>query len=190
MQQLVYFVSHTLTDAETHYSLIEKRAYAVVIAARKLRPCFDSHQVTVLTDIPLEKSLEKIEKSGRMAKWAVELMGYRVKYQARTAIKGQALADLLAKCSYNEGDPDPKVPVWELHTNGSATSQGAGAGIVLVTPEGATLEYAIKFSFSATNNEAEYEVVIAGFELCKSVEAIRVKLMTDSYLVFNQIKGD
>ena len=45
--------------------MIEKAAYVVIVAARKLRPYFDSHQVLVLTDLPLEKSLEKIERSGR-----------------------------------------------------------------------------------------------------------------------------
>ena len=57
------------------------------MAARKLKPYFDAHQVIVLTDLPLEKSLDKIERSGRLAKWAIELNGYGIKYQEGTAIK-------------------------------------------------------------------------------------------------------
>ena len=87
VQQLIYFVSKILLDAETRYSLIEKTTYAVVVAVRKLKPYFDAHQVIVLTDLPLEKSLDKIERSGRLAKWAIELNGYGIKYQEGTAIK-------------------------------------------------------------------------------------------------------
>lgn len=119
----------------------------------------------------------------------MELTGYGIQYEPRTAIKGQALADFIAECSYSE-EPEPKAPIWELHTDGSVTSSGSGAGIVLITPEGNTLEYALKFSFPATNNEAEYEAAIAGLELCKTLEAKRVKLMTDSQLVVNQVKGE
>lgn len=71
MRQPMYFVSRILLDAETKYSLIEKTTYAVVVVARKLKPYFDAHQVIVLTDLPLEKSLDKIERLGRLAKSAI-----------------------------------------------------------------------------------------------------------------------
>lgn len=67
---------------------------------------------------------------------------------------------------------------------------GSGVGIVLVTPEGQTLEYAMKFQFPATNNEAEYEAVIARLELCTTLEAKKVKLMTEFELVIKQINGE
>lgn len=59
--------------------MIEKTAYAVIVAAKKLRLYFNAHQVVVLTDLLLEKSLEKIKRSGCLA------------------IKGQALADIFAE---------------------------------------------------------------------------------------------
>lgn len=65
-QQPIYFISHAPIGIETRYPLIEKAAYAIIVAARKLRPYFDAHQIVVLTDFPLEKSLEKIEKFGRL----------------------------------------------------------------------------------------------------------------------------
>ena len=36
------------------------------------------------------------------------------------------------------------------------------AGLILTSPEGIDLEYALRFGFQASNNEAEYEAVIAG----------------------------
>ena len=74
VQQPICYVSRILLDVKTRYSLIEKTACAVVVAARKLKPYFNALQVIVLTDLPLEKFLDKIESSGRLAKWAVELM--------------------------------------------------------------------------------------------------------------------
>ncbi|XP_021745100.1 uncharacterized protein LOC110711036 [Chenopodium quinoa] len=188
-QQPIYFVSHTLTGAETRYPLLEKVAYAVVVAARKLRPYFDSHQIVVLTDQPLEKVLGKVEKSGRLTKWAFELTEFSINYQPRAAIKAQALADFLAECSYQETLNEEKK-IWTVFTDGSATVNGSGAGVVITSPEGKTFEYALKFSFKASNNEAEYEAAIAGLELCISLEAEHICLKTDSQLVANQIKGE
>jgi ribonuclease HI len=61
---------------------------------------------------------------------------------------------------------------------------------VLITPEGKVIEYALKFQFKVINNEAEYETVIVGLQLCKALEARRVSLKTDSQLVVNKIKGE
>ncbi|XP_021756199.1 uncharacterized protein LOC110721370 [Chenopodium quinoa] len=189
VQQPIYFVSHTLTDAETRYPLLEKVAYAVVVAARKLRPYFDSHQIVVLTDQPLEKVLGKVEKSGRLTKWAFELTKFSVSYQPRAAIKAQALADFLAECSYQE-TLDKGKKIWTVFTDGSTTVNGSGAVVVITSPEGKNFEYALKFSFKASNNEAEYEAAIAGLDLCIALEAEHVCLKTDSQLVANQIRGE
>ena len=67
---------------------------------------------------------------------------------------------------------------------------GEGAGVVLISPEGKNIEYALKFQFRATNNKAEYEVAIAGLQLCRALEAKHVRLRMDSHLVVNQILGE
>ena len=128
-----------MLDTEIRYSLIKKTAYAVVVAARKLKPYFDAHKVIVLTDLPLEKSLDKIERSDRLAKWSIELNGYGIKYQVRTAIKGQALVDIFVECTHN---PELKkdTRIWQLLTNGSSRNVGAGARVVLISPKGNTKE--------------------------------------------------
>ena len=63
-QILVYYVSHALIGAEAYYPLIEKFAYALVMASRKLRPYFETHKVIVLTDQPLKKVLQNLDTSG------------------------------------------------------------------------------------------------------------------------------
>ena len=50
VQKPVYYVSKILIGAETKYLKIEKLAYALLIAARKLHHYFQAHPITVLID--------------------------------------------------------------------------------------------------------------------------------------------
>ena len=94
-QKPVYFVGRALQDAETRYQLIEKAALAVVYAARRLRPYFQSHLVTVKTDYPVGKILLRLELAGRMISWSVELSEFGLKFERRGPIKAQCLADFV-----------------------------------------------------------------------------------------------
>jgi len=67
----VYYISHALVGVKANYPLIEKFAYALVMARRKLQPCFEAHKVTVLTDHPLKNVLQRLEASGILLKWVV-----------------------------------------------------------------------------------------------------------------------
>ena len=64
------------------------------------------------------------------------------------------------------------MPSWTLYIDGSSTSSVSGVGIVLVSPKEATLEYALQFSFPASNNEAEYEALIIGLKLAKEMKVL------------------
>lgn len=86
-------------DAELRYHKIEKVAYALIIAARKLRPYFSAHTIVVLTDQPLRRVLRRPETSGRMITWSVELSEFDIQYRPRPAIKSQVLADFIVECS-------------------------------------------------------------------------------------------
>ncbi|XP_030940220.1 uncharacterized protein LOC115965174 [Quercus lobata] len=68
---------------------MEKLAFALVTAARKLKPYFQAHTVNFLTD----KS--NPEAAGRLALWAIELSEFDIQYRPQTAIKGQILSPLI-----------------------------------------------------------------------------------------------
>ncbi|GAA0170854.1 hypothetical protein LIER_25027 [Lithospermum erythrorhizon] len=51
------------------------------------------------------------------------------------------------------------------------------------------MEYALRFSFSATNNEAEYEAMIVALKLVKSLNITEVLVKGDSKLVIDHIQG-
>ena len=67
---------------------------------------------------------------------------------------------------------------------------GCGAGIICQSPEGDKYEYALRFKFQASNNEAEYEALLAGIRMCKAAGARKVDAYSDSQLVVSQYHGD
>ncbi|MBN8152325.1 hypothetical protein J0J37_22375, partial [Vibrio vulnificus] len=69
----IYYVSKVLQDAESRYSHVDKVVLALIMTSRKLRPYFQAHSITILTDQPLRQILQKPEYSGRLTKWVVEL---------------------------------------------------------------------------------------------------------------------
>ena len=80
LQRPVYFISRAFRGAEERYPRIEKLAFALVTAARKLKPYFQAHTIIVLTDQPLKKAMSSLEAAGRMALWAIKLSEFDVQY--------------------------------------------------------------------------------------------------------------
>ena len=58
----------------------------------------------------------------------------------------------------------------------------------MTSPDGIDIEYALRFGFQASNNEAEYEAVIAGLNLAHSMEVDRLEVCSDSQLAVKQIE--
>ena len=48
----------------------------------------------------------------------------------------------------------------------------------------------VRLDFPATNNESEYEALIAGLDLAKAVGAAKVVIHYDSQVITNQVNGD
>lgn len=84
----------------------------------------------------------------------------------------------------------PDIPTWPLYVDGSSNDQHSGAGVILVSPEGHKFHSVVKFGFTASNNEAEYEALLAGLRLARSVQARAITIFSDSLLMVNQILGE
>jgi hypothetical protein len=74
-QRPIYFVSEVLSDSKTRYSQMQKLVYAALMTKLKLRHYFDTHPTMVVSKYPLRKVIQNPEAEGRIAKWALELMG-------------------------------------------------------------------------------------------------------------------
>ena len=192
VQHPVYYCSQALRGAKERYPRMEKLILALVTAARKLRPCFQAHTIEVPTEYPMKQVLHKPETSGRLMKWAIELSEFDIRYKPKTAIKGQVLADFVMEITLAEPAKNAQaptyLPIWRLSVDGATNTQGSGAGLILTSPEGIDVEYALRFGFQASNNEAKYEAVIAGLNLAHSMEVDQLEVCSDSQLVVRQIE--
>nr|GFB43378.1 reverse transcriptase domain-containing protein [Tanacetum cinerariifolium] len=88
--------------------------------------------------------MSRPDAAGRLQKWSIMLGEHNITYRPRTSIKGQILADFLN----------------EMPGNASQ-----GAGLILTNPEGVEFTYALRFQFATSNNEAEYEALVAGLRI-------------------------
>ena len=144
-----------------------------------------------MTDHLLKKAMNKLEAAGRLIQWAVELSEFDIRYQPRNAIKAQALADFIAEFTPNyedlgEGGYNKK---WVVHVDGLSTLYAGGIEVVLQSPEGDKLKYKARLQCQTTNNKAEYEALLKGLELAKSVEVDSILVLGDSQFVIGQVNG-
>ncbi|XP_042437173.1 uncharacterized protein LOC122023153 [Zingiber officinale] len=131
------------------------------------------------------RALTNVEVAGRLIKWDTELGEYDIQYQPRTAIKAQALADFLTEI--HQISPEE---MWKIYVDGSANHHGSGVGVLIISPQGDILQVAVRLNFRATNNEAEYEALLAGLQAARHVGEARVIIYSDSQLVTQQVTGN
>ena len=188
VQRPVYFISEVLSETKTRYPHIQKLVYAIVLARRKLRHYFESHPVTVVSSFPLGEIIQNREASGRIAKWAVELMGETLSFAPRKAIKSQVLADFVAEWTDTQLPPvQIQSECWTMYFDGSLMKTGAGAGLLLVLPLGIHMRYMIRLHFAASNNVAEYEALVNGLQIAIELGVRRLDVRGDSQLVVDQV---
>ena len=60
---------------------------------------------------------------------------------------------------------------------------------MLQSPEGDRLTYKVRLQYQTTNNEVEYEALLKGLELAKSIEAKSILILGDSQLIMGQVNG-
>jgi len=184
----IYFVSRALHGAEIRYQMIEKVAMALVITARRMRMYFQNHRIIVRKNYPIVKILTKPDLAGRMIGWTIELSEFHIQYQPRGAIKSQALANFAAELTPSSA----KIAhlSWILYVDGSSNERSCGAGVVLEGPGEIVIEQALKFEFKTSNNQAEYEAIIAGLRPAQELEITNLICKSDSRLVIGQLNDE
>ncbi|XP_074366861.1 uncharacterized protein LOC141707523 [Apium graveolens] len=172
----------SLEDTLYLYLAVSEQAVSAVLVKEEQKlqkPVYyvsKDHKIEVLTDQPLRNILHGPKASGRLIKWAIELGEFDIKYKPRRAIKAQALADFVVECTIND--------------------QEVG-GQEMVIPEGGEKgkdeEITLKeywLDFPTINNEAEYEALITGLGLARTVRAKNLKVCRGSRLVVVQVNGE
>ncbi|RDX65933.1 Retrovirus-related Pol polyprotein from transposon 17.6, partial [Mucuna pruriens] len=188
-QKSIYFTSRILQGSERRYQKIEKAALAVITASRRLRPYFQTYSVIVRTDLPIRQVLRKPDLAGRMVAWSVQLSEFDISFERRGHIKAQVLADFVNELSPNDRPTDEECE-WYLSVDGSTNQTGSGAGVILEGPGGVLVEQSLHFDFRASNNQAEYEALLAGMRLARDLEARVLTAKSDLRLVTGQVNDE
>ena len=124
----------------------------------------------------------------------------------RTSVKGQVLADLVAEFAetpleerVEKQNMDEKSvwaislqePLsWKVYIDGATNDKGSGVGLVLISPKMIIIEKSLRLDFLATNNEAEYEAMLAGMTMVQKMGGKTMEIFSDSRLVVGQVQGE
>jgi ribonuclease HI len=153
-----------------------------------LRHYFESHLVTVVSSFPLGEIIQCQEASGRIAKWAVEIIGETISFAPRKAIKSQVLVDFVAEWVNTQLPAAPIQPeLWTIFFDGSLMKTGAGTGLLFISPHRKHLRYVLCLHFPASNNVAEYEALVNGLRIAIELGVRRLDARGDSQLVIDQV---
>jgi hypothetical protein len=190
IQWPVYYISKVLSNCETRNNQVQKLLYAILIMKHKLLHYFESHPIRVVTSFGLGEIIGITLATGRIAKWALELMGLNIAHVPQMAIKSQALADFLAEWTETQQLPPLGTQEhWSMYFDGSFTLNDAEGGIVLISPKGDRPLYIIWLHFCATNNMVEYEALLNGLRIAAELGVQQLYIQGDSKLVINQVMG-
>jgi hypothetical protein len=160
----------------------------VLITSRKLRQYFQEYSISVITDYPLGDIQRNQDATRRISKWAVELNALNIDFKPRTTIKSRALVDFMAEWRENQlPTPTERPEHWVMYFDGSLKLEGAGAGVLLISPTSEQLKYVLQIFWKVSNNKAEYEALLHGLRPAASLGIKRLLVYGDSTVVINQV---
>jgi ribonuclease HI/probable phosphoglycerate mutase len=190
-QHPVYYISEALTESKQRYPHYQKLVYDVLRAQRRLAPYFHERPTKVVASTPLADHILNRDATDRVAKWAVKLGVHNNTYEPQRAVKSQALADFFVDWEEAQQPTSPVDPkYWTLYFDGSKNLEGAGAGIILISPKGDFIRYVLQLLFEpCTNNMAEYEALLHGTRITREMGAEWLSCFGDSDLVAKQTSG-
>ena len=119
----------------------------------------------------------------------IELSEYGISYKPRLAKKGQVLANFLAKTPQPETS-SANLAWWILNVDGASRQTVADIGLQLKSLGEDKIEQAIRLGFYASNNESEYEAILAGIELATMLSTYKLIIRSDSQLVVGQVNAE
>ena len=132
--------------------------------------------------------MNKLEATGRMVQWAIELSQFDIEYHPKTAIKAQALADFIAEFTLlDKNNLTNETERWTIQTDDLSAQNRRGVGVVITTPDEEVLKYGVQLKFPTTNNEAEYKRILTGLSLGKALRVENFLVQSDLKLVIGQI---
>jgi hypothetical protein len=184
----VYFASEALSGSKLFYSELDKIAYAVIMAARKLRHYFEGHRIRVITNQPLNDLFANKEASTRIIKWGAELSEYIVDFERRSTIKSHVLEDFVKDWTSPSHNLDEEMLTpWVVQCDGAWCHKGVGILAIVTSPTGVMIRYAARLIFAkdehSTNNTTEYEALLLTLRKMKALGQQNFIIKIDSKFI-------
>ncbi|XP_050211617.1 uncharacterized protein LOC126661794 [Mercurialis annua] len=165
----VNYLSRGLTDTEIRYTDIEKMCLYPYFTCCKLRYYMLQVVVYVLSQTDIIKYILSMSYlRNQIGKWAIAMSEFTLEETVSCA----------------------DITTWRMWFDGCRTSQGAGAGVHIVLPMGASYRVSFALNFKCTNNQAEYEALILGLQILAKLGATLIHVWGDSLLVIKQVIGE
>nr|GEY65947.1 reverse transcriptase domain-containing protein [Tanacetum cinerariifolium] len=172
IQTPVYFISRVLQGLELNYSPMEKLVLSLVFAAKRLRRYFQAHPIAIITDQPIKQVMSRPDAAGRLQEWSIMLGEHNITYRPRTYISHGDLRRTM-----------DAVHGWLV------VCRWVRRGTHIDKHRRGRIHLRAKVQFAASNNEAEYEALIAGLQIVTQMGVKNIQENVDSKLVANQVLG-
>jgi ribonuclease HI len=189
VQSPVYYLSEVLSLTKQRYPHYQKLAYAIYMMGKKLSDYFECHSIIVVASTPVSSILNNPDATGRISLWGITLGPWEITYHRQSAIKSQVLPDFIAEWTEAQMPELPDLSnTWTIYVDGSKHILGAGAGVVLISPQGDKMRYILRMRFAnPSNNKAEYEAVLHGMRMAKACGTTRIKIHGNSNIIAQQV---
>ena len=115
----------------------------------------------------------------------MELSEFNIRYEPHGPIKAQCLLDF-----DNDLQHTPEEDQWTLYVDSSSNPKGTETGIVLKGPNDILIEKSLHFTFKTSNNQVEYEAIIAGLSLAREGGVKTLICKTDSKLTMGHLNNE
>ncbi|KAG9450509.1 hypothetical protein H6P81_010474 [Aristolochia fimbriata] len=178
-ERSLYYLSRTLVGAELNYTPIRKTCLALIFAVQKLRHYLLAHSTKLISRADPLKYI-----------------------MSRPILSRQALANFLAdhpvpaEWELIEEFLDEEIflvevlPPWEMYFDGATQRNGAGAGVLFISPKKDLLPYSFVLTQICSNNEAEYQALLLGLGIAVEMQLPQLHIHDDSALVIKQLTGE
>jgi hypothetical protein len=105
--------------------------------------------------VPLGEIIRNRDTNDRIFRWSVELGEFEIEFCPRQAIKSPILTDFVSEWTEIQmPPPKERSEHWIMYFDGALNLEGAGAGVLLIPPQGEQLKYVLHIHYKASNNGA------------------------------------
>ncbi|GJY79263.1 reverse transcriptase domain-containing protein [Tanacetum coccineum] len=89
----------------------------------------------------------------------------KTKEPNKILVEGESMEEYKAMETKAPENLRTEPDIWKLYTDEASNKHGSGAGLILIDPDGAEYSYALRLNFANSNNDAEYEALLAGLRI-------------------------